>query len=353
MTFTRTPLITGNDPRRRPGFTLIELLVVVAIIALLIAILLPSLTRVRSQARTALCGTRIGQLGKAMLMYAGDFNEYPPFMGATGEWYPDLQVSVGGRRDPNENWIFQLPASWTPDVCRDRMYAARQEDWGVDVPRSGTLYTYTRFEHLYRCPEFERIVNPEKTQSVFNYTRLEFARRFRIPPGWGPEFPSEGGYVMPNPPLPIGDFKGPILRTSAIHSPGMLPMVADEQWDRHVARPPALFNEENDDIKYHWVDTDPLLCTHDELGQYHAPKVQESEYYNPARPIERGGVLYYDGHVDLRRDPYPSPWNGGRKENPGDILGYMCGVAKYQFEAIFAQRGLRPPMAVPEPPWPR
>jgi prepilin-type N-terminal cleavage/methylation domain-containing protein len=55
--------------RRKTGFTLIELLVVVAIIALLIAILIPSLSRAREQARTVKCGANLRQYGVAVRMY--------------------------------------------------------------------------------------------------------------------------------------------------------------------------------------------------------------------------------------------------------------------------------------------
>src|SRR5262245_11829908 len=53
----------------RQAFTLIEILVVVAIIALLIAILLPSLARARGQARLVLCQSNIKQLEYGFGMY--------------------------------------------------------------------------------------------------------------------------------------------------------------------------------------------------------------------------------------------------------------------------------------------
>ena len=57
-------------PRPRAGFTLIELLVVVAIIAILLSILLPSLQRAREQARQLLCITNLRSMGQAAGFYA-------------------------------------------------------------------------------------------------------------------------------------------------------------------------------------------------------------------------------------------------------------------------------------------
>lgn len=62
--------------RNRPGFTLIELLVVVAIIALLISILLPSLSRAREAARTVACSANMKTFTNADHMYANDEDGY-------------------------------------------------------------------------------------------------------------------------------------------------------------------------------------------------------------------------------------------------------------------------------------
>ena len=62
----------------RDGFTLIELLVVVAIIALLVAILLPSLSRARDQAKAVVCMTQLKQMGVAFLMYVEEWDGKMP-----------------------------------------------------------------------------------------------------------------------------------------------------------------------------------------------------------------------------------------------------------------------------------
>jgi prepilin-type processing-associated H-X9-DG protein/prepilin-type N-terminal cleavage/methylation domain-containing protein len=67
--------------RRVRGFTLIELLVVVAVIALLIAILVPSLGKAREAARKTVCQTNLKQWGMGYTLYADSYNDMLPFTG--------------------------------------------------------------------------------------------------------------------------------------------------------------------------------------------------------------------------------------------------------------------------------
>ncbi len=75
---------------RRSGFTLIELLVVISIIAVLMAILMPSLRKAREQGKNVLCRNNLRQVGLAANLYAEEWDQYIP-RGASGgtekAWY--------------------------------------------------------------------------------------------------------------------------------------------------------------------------------------------------------------------------------------------------------------------------
>ncbi len=98
--------ITFN--KRRSGFTLIELLVVVAVIAVLLAILLPALRKARTLTKRVACQSNLKQIAVAWNMYLGDNN---------GRFYQNRNANVlyggwSGARPPSPrplNKYFGLP----------------------------------------------------------------------------------------------------------------------------------------------------------------------------------------------------------------------------------------------------
>lgn len=72
------------------AFTLVELLVVVSIVTILLAILLPSLSKARKLAHRTVCGARSHQLGLGMQIYALEYNTYPAHQIRMNEFDPTL-----------------------------------------------------------------------------------------------------------------------------------------------------------------------------------------------------------------------------------------------------------------------
>jgi prepilin-type N-terminal cleavage/methylation domain-containing protein len=164
---------------KRRGFTLIELLVVIAIIAILMAILLPALRRVKEQARQRSCAMRIRQHLFALNMYADENASKLPLPTNLGYWLQDIapdtvnfMLSTGLTRE-----IFYCPANSNHQKYNDMFWKYANNSWNGsrfrnDGPNDGYIvsgYCYilhsTRGNKIYRnggTAETEKITLYEK-----------------------------------------------------------------------------------------------------------------------------------------------------------------------------------------------
>ncbi|HOA74605.1 MAG TPA: prepilin-type N-terminal cleavage/methylation domain-containing protein [Phycisphaerae bacterium] len=119
---------------RRQGFTLIEILVVVAIIALLISILLPSLRLAQEASKRTACLSNTRQLGLAWTLYATDYRG--ALVGGTAARWNDYGLG----------WIHQH-GNWNDQDLEKPPAEALKK--GI---REGAFYKYIRSVDAYRCP---------------------------------------------------------------------------------------------------------------------------------------------------------------------------------------------------------
>ncbi len=123
--------------QRGSGFTLIDILVSIAVIALLIGIMLPSLSQVREMSRRVLCASNVRQIGFGLLMYA-DANK--DFLAPT--------IHVRGASNDNSS------LSARGDTMTIRVDADTVGLWGQPWDGIGRLYLgeYLRAPKIFYCP---------------------------------------------------------------------------------------------------------------------------------------------------------------------------------------------------------
>jgi prepilin-type N-terminal cleavage/methylation domain-containing protein len=300
---------------KKKGFTLIELLVVVAIIALLISILLPSLSRARELTKRAVCSSNLRGIGSGCHIYANDSN--------TG-WFPqslyqepqDYDMSAPYRNSVDYVEKMGINYIHRTTTTGDGMDPAEQL-WN-SVPISRSLFMLIIggqcTTKLFICPssgETEDVMrnydagNEFAAQAGINrfdfrgYTNVSYA--YQMPFGMHAK-PRNGM----DPRMPLSADKGPFFQ------PGQ-----EDSYDRH---------------------------TPDALRELQAPQFDEDESVLIQLPPERWrpynsrnhngegqNVLFVDDHVEYLKKPVV----GLNSDNIYTRWGGSGGGDEYSFTASF------------------
>jgi prepilin-type processing-associated H-X9-DG protein/prepilin-type N-terminal cleavage/methylation domain-containing protein len=153
-------------PRRghRRAFTLVELLVVIGIIALLIAILLPSLSKARQSAMTLKCAAQMRSLGQAVNLYAGQYKgKIPRDTFADSYFFANLlSPYLGGVEIPTDrykdiNFIYDAYKTYKVYQCPtgDDQYTLMYTVNSIDFERYLRTHAYeaTPVTNVVRVPK--------------------------------------------------------------------------------------------------------------------------------------------------------------------------------------------------------
>lgn len=145
----------------RRAFTLVELLVVVAIIALLVSILLPTLNKAKAAAKMVMCQTNLHAIGKAAYLYAAENDDYIP----RGMALPNNDPS-------NINFGYYQFAGRLSPYVGGPVVPLSDADEDDEYEEMYNVF-YDAFKHIpaYRCPSFQ---DPEYVLTyVVNARRME------------------------------------------------------------------------------------------------------------------------------------------------------------------------------------
>lgn len=140
----------NNSRQSRYGFTLVELLVVVGIISVLIALLMPALTKLRKDAMRVKCASNLRSIGQALRAYTEHYGYYPggAFQGFVALWPVRLRAFTGGDRD-----VFYCPEA--DESCRWRRYmplppaSAALSRYGYEEGEPVLDWRFTLFSYGY------------------------------------------------------------------------------------------------------------------------------------------------------------------------------------------------------------
>jgi prepilin-type N-terminal cleavage/methylation domain-containing protein/prepilin-type processing-associated H-X9-DG protein len=144
-----------RSARRRPvgagGFTLIELLVVIAIIAILAALLLPALSKAKSQAVATECSSNSRQLGVGWHIYTDDNRGWFVNNAVYNGWTSDGIVPETGKEIQITSWVYGI-MDWT----------ASKDNTNAQLIANGLLFPYIKQNKVYKCPADSYLSSAQK-----------------------------------------------------------------------------------------------------------------------------------------------------------------------------------------------
>ena len=193
---------------RHRAFTLIELMVVVSIIAVLVAILSPTLSLARASARKSVCATRLRQSGIAIAEYVSSYQSYPPFGPTPFLPAPEYAWNICLRSASPEHWRSDLnqivpgriPAKLTPwsearyldttAITTARLYLPDGTAHGAQAIHPQEINDTGRVAQLWDS------CDPETAPAVDKNSKSVEA----LLPGarWGPHSQGSNGYAVLN-----------------------------------------------------------------------------------------------------------------------------------------------------------
>jgi len=165
-----------RNRNRSGGFTLVELLVVIGIIAMLIGILMPALSKARAAAAETQCMNNMRQLAQGMLMYAGANKGVMPFDGD-----PRYTNTDGDRNSRSLGW-WEDPGLWINAAAAYTQHKPYSE---LQLNMANTPLPNENSTSLFICPATKAAsASPANLAEVANgyYVMWGHANRLNDPP---------------------------------------------------------------------------------------------------------------------------------------------------------------------------